>query len=1103
MNSKVYYSMYLKMLCAAIVLLAFIAPVKAQSNKKDRVINVKFNGEPLPSALKKIEKAANVYFLYNNNLIKQTDRVTGSFISEPLDIVLQQLFKGKGIDYTYRKNAIILRAATNNDNDKKIFHVQNPRPERDTALLPVVAGMVTNEGGVPLEGVAVMVAGTETGVLTDKAGRFVLNNVHANDILEFNYIGYQVLAEPLNGETFFTIQLLPKENNLDDIVAKGYYTTTQQLNTGNVSVVKADVIGRQPVSDPLAALEGRVPGLQITQSSGVPGGQFKVQLRGRNSIANGNDPLYVVDGIPYTSTTLSSTLFVPGGGTAASPFNYLNPDNIESITVLKDADATAIYGSRGANGVILITTKKGRIGKTTADFNVYSGFGKVDRQLKLLNTQQYLEMRHEAFANDGTTPGATDYDINGTWDTTRYTNWEKVFIGNTSHVTDAEGSLSGGNEQTQFTLGSDYRKETTVFPGDFYNQKISFHTGISHTSLNKKFHADFTASYANDYSQLPSSDLTGNIFLAPDAPLIYNNDGSLNWANSTWVNPYGVLLQTDKTSTNNLISNLFLSYQLFTGLQIKSSFGYNTIEMEQTNLIPSSSFNPSFSNPSKRRKNEFGTNKTNSWIIEPQISYTKTVGKGHIDALIGTSFQQQASNSIYQVASGFSDDDQIENVSAASTITLGGYQNTIYRYNAIYGRIGYNWEEKYIINVTARRDGSSRFGPGNQFGNFGAVGAAWIFSKEKFIKNNVSFLSFGKLRASYGSTGNDQLGDYKYLSTYTSSSYAYQGVSGLYPTQLTNPYYGWERVNKLELGLNLGFIHNRILLDADWYRNRTGNQLVGYALPAITGFTSVQANLPAVIQNTGLEFELNTINVQNKNFNWTTSANISFPRNRLVSFPNLSGSSYATRYAIGQPLSVQFLYHYTGMDPQTGLYQFTDLNGDGKITNPQDLQPVFVGVNFSGGLDNSLTYKDWQLDFFLQFAKQRGQEYLMNIMPGIVGLNQPKTVLSRWQKSGDITNIPAYSESYSGQEFQNVYIYFNSSDGIIGDASFVRLKNVSLSWQIPDSWKKSMHIQNASLYIQCQNLLTISGYKGLDPETLGGTVLPPIRMLTAGIKLSL
>ena len=1062
------------------------------------------------------------------NVVWSSDQVNGDrvvlagFLDVPLLEVLNKTLEGANLTYAIEDKTIVVKGKVTSvlDRLKGVLHM---------AL--TINGKVQDELGKPLPGVTVRVKGTTQATTTDANGLFSLSISDNNPatIITFSFVGYEtqeLQAKEINNGT--TITLKASITNLKEVVvSKGYYNTTQELNTGNVTRIDGADIAKQPGVDPIAALEGRVPGLYIQQTSGIPGANEAVRLRGQNSLQNGNDPLYIVDGVPFSSTTLtspnigggavggptanhaSSTPLVAGG---LSPFNILDPSNIESIEILKDADATAIYGSRGANGVILITTKKGKAGKTIANVNASQGAARVASTLDLMNTQQYLAMRRKAFANDGlavpsitTTPANGIYDVNGAWDQSRYTDWQKLLVGGTAQYTNLQGAISGGTANTQFNLGGLYRRQTTVFPGKYVDQLGSAHFNLNHSSADHKFHTTFSAQYGYDSNVIPKTDFTNYILLAPDAPAIYNADGNLNWAigpngTSTFNNPFGPTLITAKSATDNLGSNLVLSYELLPGLQLKTSIGFSRSEMDQTIQQPGSAF---YQPTPTLRQNSLAISKSSTLIFEPQINYQKQIGKSKLDALVGMTQQENQNNSIAYLAQGFTNDALIANPSFASTFTLlGSNLVTNYRYAAIYGRLNYNWDDKYVINLTARRDGSSRFGPGREFGNFGAIGAAWIFSKEKWV-DDFSWLSFGKLRASYGITGNDQIGDYQYLSTYSAYYIPYQGVNTIYPTSLSNANYAWEVNKKLEGGLDLGFLKDRIYLTVDYFRNRSGNQLVGYTLPYQTGFVSVIANLPAVVQNTGLEFDLHITITKGKSFTWTTALNLTVPRSKLISYPDLAESSNRFNYTIGKPLNTPYLYHFTGLDPQTGLYTVADLNGDGKIDN-SDLQALkTIGQNYYGGLNNSFSYKGLQLDVFLQFVKQTGKNYLGAFgAPGFLfNRNFPVSFLNAWSNPGDATAVQRYSTT--GTAASNANSNFLKSDASITDASFIRLKNVQLSYRLPNTWQRHMHVQNFRVFIQGQNLLTITKYQGLDPENQGITALPPLRMLSAGLEIGL
>lgn len=961
-----------------------------------------------------------------------------------------------------------------------------------------VSGTITDANGT-LPGVSITVKGKPSGTVSGLNGKYTIE-VASKDILVFSFLGYKTMIIPVEGRSHINVQLQEDLTALQEVqINAGYYTVKDSERTGNISKISSSSIEKQPVSNALAAMQGRMAGVYITQTTGVPGGSFDVQIRGQNSIASGNAPLYIVNGVPLNKNVSSSigNLIVRGG----NPLNGIDLSDVESIEVLKDADATAIYGSRGANGVVLITTKKGFVGSTRFDVDVQSGISTVANKMDLLNSEQYIMMREEAFANDGVAPTTANARDLLLWDTNRYTDWQEKLIGGSAILTNVQASVSGGSELTSFRLGGGLRKETTVYPGDFKYQKASGHIQLNHVSKDKRFSMTFSGNYVSEVNKLFSQDLTSLILLPPVAPEVYNNEGSLNWGpvGGSFNNPYSVIEKDYKVRTNNLVSNTNVSYEPIKGLIAKVGVGYTTTQVEEIQTTPTNAINPSLL-AFLKAESYFNHNSLRSWLLEPQLEYRQDFGESSLNILFGSTFQQQITEGQSTYATDFSSDLLLEDVGAAGT-TRSNSLFTDYKYQAIFGRINYNYKSKYLVNLTGRRDGSSRFGPGKQFANFGAVGVAWIFSNENFVSQSIPFLSFGKLRGSYGTTGNDQIGDYRYLDSYSSTLYPYQNILGLHPTRLFNPLYGWETNKKLEAALEFGLFKDRLRLSTTWYANRSSNQLVGYPLPGTTGFSSIQSNLAAKIENTGFEFELHTVNVSTDSFRWMTNANLTFSKNELLEYPELESSSYAQQYEVGKSLSLIRSFHALGVNPQTGVYEFEDVNGDGVINYPNDLQSlVELDPEFYGGIGNALSYKGLKLDVFVQFVKQKGYHplYLLGSAPGRMG-NQLIQVLDRWQHPGDVATVQQFTQRTASE----AYTAFNNSlfygDNRFTDASFVRLKTVSLTYQIP---KGILGNLTSEVYLQGQNLLTITAYDGLDPETNSSLRLPPLRMITVGIRLT-
>jgi TonB-linked SusC/RagA family outer membrane protein len=966
-----------------------------------------------------------------------------------------------------------------------------------------VSGTVTHANGV-LPGVSITVKGKTTGTISNFKGAYSIN-VTLNDTLVFSYLGYKNRVIPVEGRSTINVQLQEDLTTLQEVqINAGYYTVKEKERTGTIVKVKQYDIEQQPISNPLAALQGRVSGVEITQTSGVPGAGFDIKIRGQNSIrSNGNEPLYVVDGVPYSSASLgeqrTSGSIISGG--AISPLNNINPSDIESIEILKDADATAIYGSRGANGVVLITTKKGKYGSSKVEFNILSGLGTVSNMMDLLNTSEYLAMRTEAFSNDGIDPLPFNaYDINGTWDQNKYTDWQKVLFGKTSYLTNIQGAVSGGSEQTQFLISGNYHKQTDMFPGDFQNDKISALANISHQFKNDKLSLQFSTSYTSNMNNLPSVNLIGEaLLLAPNAPELYNENGNLNWENSTWTNPLRLLEGTYGANGSSLISNALVNYKILKNLRLTTNLGYTENHLKEIKTTPSTLYDPAYGLGSEFSVATHNNAQRTSWIIEPQLHWMYDFKDTKITTLAGLTFQQQRTNRLSQLTYGFTNNSLIENIAAASNLFVIGDIETQYRYQAVFGRVNLNHQGKYLLNITGRRDGSSRFGPNKKFANFGAVGAAWIFSNENFIEKAFPFISYGKIRASYGTSGNDQIGNYQYLDTYSFGSGQYQNIVGLSPTRLFNPDFSWEANKKLEFSLELGFLKNSILISSNYYRNRSSNQLVGIPLPATTGFSSLNANLNATVENSGLEFELNTVNLTNENFKWSTFLNLTIPKNKLISFPDLEGSTYANQLVIGEPLNIRKVYQLNGVDPETGLYKFEDFNGDG-IISAQDDKQVIKDLNptYYIGINNSITYGKLKLDALFQFTKQLGWNYWATDAISGGMSNQPRSVLQRWQNAGDQTSIQRFTSGLTSEGLQ-AYFNFTQSDAAISDASFLRLKTVSISY---DLFQKEKNGFGCKLFIRGQNLLTITNYNGLDPETTNNSTIPPLRFITMGTKLT-
>lgn len=1104
-------------------LCAFLVQVSARG--WTQTVTVRVKSEPLEKIFATVEKQTGYLFFYDADLVKSAKPVTINAQSEPLSQFLDEIFASQPLRYSIKNKSVIVSPKPGPIPPAPAPATPgNPAEatQKPAALPGPLTGRVTDKDGQPLQGASVSVKGKSIGTQTDAHGNFSLDGLDPEDVLLVSYTEMETQTIKVGHRTTLSVTLKPSDNPLDKVVVIAYGKTSQRLSTGNVASVSAREIQEQPVSNPLLALQGRVPGLFLQQTSGLPDGGFTVKVQGQNSLFNGNNPLYVVDGVPVVQQNNSTWYndnnvngYSDGHYNNSNPLMFINPADIESISILKDADATAIYGSRAANGAILVTTKKGASGATKVDLNVQSGFSKVGYFPPVLNTSQYLAMRHEALANAGMTPSATDYDLNGTWDTTKGHNWEKELYSGAAQFTDAQLAISGGGANTQYYIGGSYNQQ-----GNVYNyekgrgiKRGGLHFSLSSASANQRFRAQLTGSFMYDVNKTTKDMMQAGLELCPVAPALLNPDGSMNWApdasgSSTWSNPLQyVFTNNGLISTKNLTSNLQLSYRILPGLNVKGSFGYNLLQNNENGSYPIAS-NPPELQPYSTGFAYFNTGSSSYWSVEPQITYDRHIGKGKLSVLVGTSFQDSRTLQYTMTGSGYTSDLLLGDINSAPNKSAGS-SYSLYKYDAVFGIVNYNWEDKYIIDLNGRRDGSSRFGPAQRFSNFGSVGGAWLFSNERLFKRSLAFLSFGKLKASYGITGNDQIGDYMYLNQYSANSVnvPYQGVTSYNVNGLPNPYLHWESDKKANFGIDLGFAGDRILLGVNYFINRSSNQLLSFPLPTITGVSSYTGNFPATVQNTGGEITLTSTIVKTKDFRWSVTGNVTIARNKLVKFAGLDSSYYAGSLIVGKPVTIRRLYHYIGVDPQTGLFTYMGRNGQPTITPsyPNDATSIFDPTpKYYGGFGTSLSYKGVQLDAFFEIVNEIAPKFQYNWQPGYFWPqdNQPVAMLNRWRQPGDNAFFQKVSSVYSGNSVDQALGAYGASDGSFGRGNYIRFKNVSLSWNIPAEWSQRFKMEHLRVFVHGENLLTFSPYKDEDPEIKNVfDSQAPLRTWTFGLSL--
>lgn len=1059
----------------------FVFLFKVHAGGYAQTIKLSVTNVSLTEVFQQIKQQTDFRFIYSREDLKQTKpvsiHVSGASLTEVLDLCFNQ----QPVSYVLQGKYVIVK--------KSIVTEKPTIAENNTHT---ISGYVFDEEGEPAAGITVQVKGSSIAASSNAQGYFQLSGIEADAVLVFSGVNVEEKSVTIKGAKEITVRLVRKVNKLDEVQVIAYGSTTKRLNTGSVSKISKTEIERQPVANPLAAIQGRAPGVFVTTQNGLPGGNINVLIRGRGSINSGTEPLFVIDGVPFNSTPLHSgfSSLTTGITGSISPLNSINPADIESIEILKDADATAIYGSRGANGVILITTKKGKPGKLKLDASIYSGINQLNDFPSLLGVEDYRTLRREAFANDNIVPTINNAPDLLLWDSTKSTDWARYILGRKSNVSNAQFSIGGGSPLLSFLLSGHYRREGMILPGDQSYQRGGAHLSLQQQSADQRFGMDLRLSFSKDQNQSLSSSVFSIINQAPNFP-IYDDMGNFNWVGVPDVNPGAVVLRRAVSETDNFISNFQLRYQLSPHFQFKASTGYTFTTLEQRNKFPKSSLNPTSGGESYVH---YGRNGQTLLLIEPQLEYKNKIGNHGIQGMGGLTWQHSKKDGEFLTGRNYNHEGLLDLIEAAATITATN-QFSEYKYASLFGRIRYDYSNKYILQLQGRRDGSSRFGPGKQFGHFGSVAASWIFSEERMLKKS-KWLSFGKLKASYGIAGNDQIPDYQYLSTYRSTGVLYQTTVGLTPARIANADFRWETNRKAEAALELGFFGNRLLLTSSFYYNYCGNQLMSYPLPYLSGpFGSYLANIPAIVVNKGWELDFTSIVIQKKEFTWGLNFNVTIPKNKLVSYPGLAASSYAYTYVEGEDINVRMGMLFTGVDPLSGLPMFKDIDGDGTISIPNDYTVIGkLSPYWYGGIGHDLRFKQLELNLFFQFSRQ----YVFGsaIIAGTRS-NQFMQALERWQKPGDVTTVPKASTQSTGAYFNYLY-----SDAGFYDATYLRCKTVSLSYRLPDLLLRKFGIQQMKASLNCQNLFTIRKTTNLyDPET-GNNSIAPLRTITAGLQFT-
>lgn len=950
-----------------------------------------------------------------------------------------------------------------------------------------ITGKVTaKEDGLPLPGVSVKVTGTKIGTQTDANGNYTIMVSTSAKSLEFSFVGYLPQTISIGSKTSINASLEVDSKQLSEVVVVGYGEQSKALLTGSQASVSAQEIKDAPILSTEQALQGRAAGVQVTQSSGTPGGGISVRIRGLSSISGSNQPLYVVDGVPINTGSYTQ---IAAGGQLTNSLSDINPNDIESIEVLKDAAAAAIYGSRASNGVVLITTKRGKAETTQVSFNSYYGTQSPRKKIPTLTGPEYITFLNEALKNRYGSLDASALGLDPNPANAKTTVWQNEIFRNAPQQ-NYDISFRGGTDKTKFYVSGNYFNQDGIVIGSNYKRysgKVNLDNQVS-----DKFKVGVSTYFSNSKSDRTNNDnniygvVSAAVLLAPTIP-VYNADGTYGKDPLSSIdNPVASALEPTFYAINNrLLANGYGEYSFTPNLKLKSTFGIDYIFSKDRRYYPTTTNVGAGANGSDAE----GQNQEINYINENILSFNKTFGDHTISAIAGMTFQKSNYESLYGSATGFPGND-VRRLSAGAVKTDASSGGSSYGLVSYLSRLNYSFKNKYILAASIRVDGSSRFGANKRYGTFPSASAAWRVNEESFMKN-IKSISNLKIRGSYGITGNQEIGNFTSLPLVRGGA-NYLQSPGLAPSQLGNPDLTWENAKTIDVGLDLGLFKDRLNFTADYYDKKTDKLLQNRPLVGSSGFLSIQKNLGSM-DNKGLELAVNGDVIRNKDLTWNLGFNISFVKNKITS---LEGAPFASGFASwveqGQSIGAFRGYRVVGIfqtqadiaaaptqssATRPGDLQFADLNGDGVITSA-DQEIIGQGLpKYYGGITTSVNFKGFDLTAFAQFVG--GNSIYNNTRAFAEGMNsifgQYATTLNRWTATNTNTTLP---RAVWGDPNNNR----RTSTRFLEDGSYLRMKNISLGYTFNKSLVQKLKLSSLRIYAASQNLFTITKYSGFDPE---------------------
>ena len=989
----------------------------------------------------------------------------------------------------------------------------------------VVTGTVTSlEDGMGVPGATVLVKGTTIGTATDIDGKYSINIPAGSNVLVFTFVGLTSQEVNIGNRSTINVALESDVTALSEVIVTGYGTQPKREVTGAVSSVKGDAIQNLPLQSFDRALQGRASGVQVRSSNGLPGGAVNIRIRGVGSVNAGNEPLFIVDGVQLNNQSNASF-------TQSNPLAFLNPNDIESMEILKDAASAAIYGSQAANGVVIITTKKGKQGKAKFEFNAFSGETQPMKFLDVLTGPEWYGMRRDALINTANaTPEANALNTMGrlpaNWASlTRPAldaiglalptyDWQREVMG-AGRLQNYEMSVSGGDDKTTFFLSGSYNYQEASFrPVDFKRGTVRL--ALTHQAT-KRLSIETNINLSTFQQNVPfavEGSFLGNPAFSASAVLphnaIYNEDGTFNTAiagvlgqNVVLVNSYNSGLQR----TNTVVGNLITNYKIAKNLTFRSLFGLDYRLLQGDNYrdprTPDGAGVIGRSSVQSDWRTRFITTQTLNW--------NKTFNGIHnMSAIAGVEYLSETREGISGAGIGFPTFQFRTIQSAATPESVSGFW-TGYRRASVFSSVNYDFKKKYLLTLTARYDGSSRFGTNNQYGLFPSVRVGWSLVEEEFLKNSSS-VSEMKLRASYGLTGNDQIGNFDARGLYGGGG-NYSGSAGILPSSLANLGLGWETNNTLNLGFDFGFFENRVTGSIDAFDRRTKDLLLSQPILWTNGFSGISNNV-GELQNRGLEFELSTVNIDKGGFRWNTSFNITKIDNQILSlYSGLKFLPANPGIAVGQPVGRSgegaiFSAEYAGVNPATGRPMWYDINRN--ITYlPLAADRIYYGSSLGtvfGGLNNNFSYKGFEFTTFFTYEYggigSDGQYGFLRENGTRLALNALQDVVDRtWKTPGQITDIPRDVTTNGANEIRGNSR--NSGTAALLKYDFIRLSQMTLAYSFKPSLVSRIGLSRARIYMQGVNLWTYTDYPGYDPEFTGAGTgqIPLTKSYTLGVQI--